>query len=150
MMAGTMTTAPSATDQRTTTKNIEAILELEKNDERQLSRFHRVSHAVGRFVGTVCFVGVQCAFALLWVVINTRVPGSHPPFDPYPFPLLSTVLALQAVLLTSVVLTFRYQSSSPLSAIDHSDAAAKVSYKNPVPALMIVKITPVAPSAEFN
>jgi len=49
-----------------------------------------------------------------------------------------------------VVLTFRYQSSSPLSTIDHSDAAAKVSYKNPVPALMIVKITPVAPSAEFK
>jgi uncharacterized membrane protein len=73
MMAGTMTTAPSATDQRTTTKNIEAILELEKDDERQLSRFHRVSHAVGRFVGTIYFVGVQCAFVLLWVVINTRV-----------------------------------------------------------------------------
>jgi uncharacterized membrane protein len=104
MMAGTMTTAPSATDQRTTTKNIEAILELEKDDERQLSRFHRVSHAVGRFVGTVYFVGVQCAFVLLWVVTNTRVIGSHPPFDPYPFPLLSTVLTLEAVLLTSFVL----------------------------------------------
>ena len=104
MMAGTMTTAPSATDQRTTTKNIEAILELEKDDERQLSRFHRVSHAVGWFVGTVYFVGVQCAFVLSWVVINTRVLGYHPPFDPYPFPLLATVLALEAVLLTSFVL----------------------------------------------
>jgi uncharacterized membrane protein len=59
---------------------------------------------MGRFVGTVCFVGVQCAFVLLWVVINTRVLGSHPSFDPYPFPLLSTVLALEAVLLTSFVL----------------------------------------------
>jgi uncharacterized membrane protein len=34
----------------------------------------------------------------------TRVQGNHPPFDPYPFPLLSTVLALEAVLLTSFVL----------------------------------------------
>jgi uncharacterized membrane protein len=104
MMAGTMTTDPSAIDRRTTTKNIEAILELEKDDERQLSRFKRVSHAVGWFVGTIYFIGVQWAFVLLWIVVNPRVQGNHPPFDPYPFPLLSTVLALEAVLLTSFVL----------------------------------------------
>ncbi len=104
MMAGTMTTDPSAINRRTTTRNIEAILELEKDDDRQLSRFRRVSHAVGWFVGTIYFIGVQCAFVLLWIVMNTRVQGNHPPFDPYPFPLLSTVLALEAVLLTSFVL----------------------------------------------
>ena len=36
------------------------------------------------------------------------------------------------------------QSSSALSAIDHSDAAAKVSYKNPVPALIAQRMTALA------
>jgi uncharacterized membrane protein len=103
MMAGTMTTDPSAIGGHTS-RNIEAILELEKDDARQLSHFRRVAHAVGWFVGTIYFIGVQCAFVLLWIVVNTRVQGNHPGFDPYPFPLLSTVLALEAVLLTSFVL----------------------------------------------
>jgi uncharacterized membrane protein len=98
-----MTSDLTAID-RSTTKNIDAILELEKNDDRELSRFQRISHAVGWFVGTIYFVVVQCVFVLLWIVVNTRVQGNHPPFDPYPFSLLSTVLALEAVLLTSFVL----------------------------------------------
>ena len=43
----------------------------------------------------------QVAFVMFWVSWNTY---SATRFDPYPFPLLSTVLALEAVLLTSFVL----------------------------------------------
>jgi uncharacterized membrane protein len=89
---------------QTTEKNIESILKLEKDDERGLSAFHRVSHAVGWFVGTICFVLFQCLFVLLWIAANTHLLRNGPAFDPYPFPLLSTVLALEAVLLTSFVL----------------------------------------------
>jgi uncharacterized membrane protein len=86
-----------------TAKNIETILKLEKEDERQLSPFHRLSHTVGGFVGTVSFVAVQCIAVAVWVGLNLRF-FHHPPFDPFPFPLLSIVLALEAVLLTSFVL----------------------------------------------
>jgi uncharacterized membrane protein len=88
-------------DRRTVTKNIEAILRLEGDDERRLSALHRISHKVGWFVGTIYFVIFQAVFALLWVLWNTYATRS---FDPYPFPLLSAVLALEAVLLTSFVL----------------------------------------------
>jgi uncharacterized membrane protein len=87
-----------------TEKNIESILKLEQEDERELSAFHRISHTVGWFVGTIYFVLFQCIFVLLWIALNTRLLGKGPAFDPYPFPLLSTVLALEAVLLTSFVL----------------------------------------------
>jgi uncharacterized membrane protein len=103
MMARAKTPRKPRPGRQTTEKNIESILKLEEKDEQELSPFHRVSHAVGWFVGTIYFVLFQCLFVLLWIGLNTRFPGGGA-FDPYPFPLLSTVLALEAVLLTSFVL----------------------------------------------
>jgi len=85
----------------TVTKNIEAILKLEEDDERRLPHLHRVSHKVGWFVGTTYFVIIQATFVILWLVWNV---SASQPFDPFPFPLLSAVLAFEAVFLTSFVL----------------------------------------------
>jgi uncharacterized membrane protein len=104
MMARAKTPRKARPSRQTTEKNIESILKLEKEDERELTAFHRVSHAVGWFVGTIYFVLVQCVFVLSWIALNTGLLGNINAFDPYPFPLLSTVLALEAVLLTSFVL----------------------------------------------
>src|SRR4051794_6651964 len=83
--------------------NIESILKLEKQDERELSWFHRLSPGFGGFIGTINFVVLQCLAVLVWIGANTGMFG-HAPFGPFPFPLLSTLLALEAVLLTSFVL----------------------------------------------
>jgi uncharacterized membrane protein len=88
---------------RQAAENIESILKLEKEDERELTSFHRLSHGVGGFVGTIYFVVLQCFAVLVWIGANTGIFGNAP-FDPYPFALLSTLLALEAVLLTSFVL----------------------------------------------
>jgi uncharacterized membrane protein len=104
MMARAKTPRKARRSRQTTEKNIESILKLEEKDERELSAFHRVSHAVGWFVGTVYFVLFQCVFVLSWIALNTRLFGNGHAFDPHPFPLLSTMLALEAVLLTSFVL----------------------------------------------
>jgi uncharacterized membrane protein len=82
-------------------RNIETIIKLEEEDERRLSAIHRASHKVGWFVGTVYFVISQLVLVVLWAWWNLYRPS---PFDPYPFPLLSAFLALEAVLLTSFVL----------------------------------------------
>jgi uncharacterized membrane protein len=104
MMARARSKRKSSAGRQTTEKNIESILKLEKDDERELTAFHRVSHAVGWFVGTIYFVAFQCVFVLAWIALNTRLLGNSNAFDPHPFPLLSTVLAMEAVLLTSFVL----------------------------------------------
>lgn len=104
MMARAKSKEKSRPSRQTTEKNIESILNLEKEDERKLSAFHRVSHMVGWFVGTIYFVVFQCLSVLLWIAVNSLFHGNGHAFDPYPFPLLSTVLALEAVLLTSFVL----------------------------------------------
>jgi uncharacterized membrane protein len=107
--------ALAATDDRTsetpaveirgkTAKNIESILRLEKDDQAELTGLHRLSHHVGWFVGTIYFLIAQCVFTLLWVLLNAGPWQIKPAFDSYPFPLLSAVLAMEAVLLTSFVL----------------------------------------------
>jgi uncharacterized membrane protein len=88
----------------TTARNIESILNLEQEDREDLSPLHRVSHAVGWFVGTIYFVLLQCFAILIWVLLNAGPLHLPHPFDPYPFPLLSLGLAMEAVLLTSFVL----------------------------------------------
>ena len=88
---------------RQTAKNIAAILKLEREDDESLSPLHRLSHTVGAFVGTIYFAGAQCIVAVTWILLNAKI-FNIAPFDPYPFSFLSTILALEAVLLTSFVL----------------------------------------------
>ena len=98
------TASPSPSQSSTTAKNIESILRLEKEDDGRLPSVYRVSHAIGWFAGTIYFVILQCVVVGLWVGWNSKVAGNGPPFDPYPFPLLSILMSLEAVLLTSFVL----------------------------------------------
>ncbi|MBR0719830.1 DUF1003 domain-containing protein [Bradyrhizobium liaoningense] len=94
---------PSGQRSGAAARNIEAILRIEKQDERELQIHHRALHAVGRFVGIPFFFALQSLGVGLWLWINTCAALSWR-FDEYPFPLLSVVLALEAVLLTSCVL----------------------------------------------
>jgi Protein of unknown function (DUF1003) len=78
-----------------TRRNIEAILQLEKEDEEALAPHHRIFHAIGWFVGTVYFIIFQCAGVGLWIAFNS-MSASHPwAIDDYPFPLLATLLSLE-------------------------------------------------------
>ena len=84
--------------------SIDSILELEKEDERELELHHRVIHAVGWFVGTGYFIAFQGVVAALWISFN-KLHATHPwAVDEYPFPLLAMFLSFEAVLLTSCVL----------------------------------------------
>ena len=75
-----------------------------EEEREDLSPLHRISHAVGWFVGTIYFIVLQCFAILSWFLLNAGPLHLQRPFDPYPFPLLSVGLAMEAVLLTSFVL----------------------------------------------
>ena len=109
----TLSSSPS------TRRNIEAILQLEKEDEKALAPHHRIFHAIGWFVGTVYFIIFQCAGVGLWIAFNS-MSASHPwAIDDYPFPLLATLLSLEAVLLTSCVLIRQNAISRTSERRDH-------------------------------
>jgi uncharacterized membrane protein len=85
--------------EKTDLETIDAILRFEKQNEQALAPHHRVLHAIGGFVGTVNFIFLQLVAVGIWFGFNLIFPNRA--IDEFPFPLLATVLALEAVLLTS-------------------------------------------------
>ena len=98
-------------------ESIDAILRLEKQSEQALALHHRIFHAIGGFIGTIHFIVLQCIAVALWVAFNLSFRDHA--FDEYPFPLLATVLALEAVLLTSCVLIRQNLIDKTLERRDH-------------------------------
>lgn len=97
--------------------NIDAILRLEKQDEKALAAHHRLFHAIGGFVGTVHFIILQCLAVALWILFNSYFRSVA--VDEYPFPMLATVLALEAALLTSCVLIRQNLIDRTMERRDH-------------------------------
>jgi uncharacterized membrane protein len=120
----------------TAARNIDSILRLEQEDHAELSALHRISHRVGRFVGTVYFIIGQCFLTLAWVLLNAGPVRLRHPFDAYPFPLLSAVLAMEAVLLTSFVLIRQSASSAQSDRRNHLDLQINLLAEEEITALL--------------
>ncbi|WP_426536612.1 DUF1003 domain-containing protein [Bradyrhizobium sp. McL0615] len=112
-----MRPATGGQSQTAAAENIDAVVRLEKRDEEMLAVHHRVFHWVGWFVGTIQFISVQCALVFCWIAFNLNFKQNA--FDEYPFPLLATILALEAVLLTSCVLIRQSTIDRTLERRDH-------------------------------
>lgn len=109
MQAGNGSERPAA-------PNIDAILRLEEQDEKALAVHHRLFHWIGWFVGTIQFILLQCVFVIGWISLSHLLPHT---VDEYPYPLLATILALEAVLLTSCVLIRQNLIDRTLERRDH-------------------------------
>lgn len=101
--------------------NIDTVVRLEAEDEQRASHTHRLSETIGSFAGTNFFIVLQLACVALWVSINTGALAVVPAFDPYPFPLLAAVLALEGVLLTAFVLISQRRMSERADRRSHLD-----------------------------
>jgi uncharacterized membrane protein len=85
-------------------ENIDAIIEAEQAANRHRSRSEGIYEFVGSSIGTLKFVTFQLIGTVLWVVVNAGLIPRLQPFDPFPFPILSQIVALEAVLMTAFVL----------------------------------------------
>jgi uncharacterized membrane protein len=117
-----MKNPPAATHTRKAHEtNIEKVVQLEAEQEKQVELPNRISETIGRFAGTNAFVVLQIACVLVWILVNSgSVPGLTP-FDPFPFVLLGVLLALEAVLLTSFVLIRQNRMSAMAERRRHLD-----------------------------
>jgi uncharacterized membrane protein len=96
--------SPESTLQPTAKKNVETIAQVEQQLLRQRSRMERVGEAIARFFGSLYFIVAHVLFIAGWVLVNIgRIPGV-PPFDPYPFALLSSIVGIEFIFLTAFVL----------------------------------------------
>lgn len=54
--------------------------------------------------GSVVFLGLNAAWFLTWIVLNTNIIPGVEPFDPFPFGLLTMIVSLEAIFLAIIVL----------------------------------------------
>ena len=85
-------------------EHVELIARHEQEFLNRRTRPERISDAVGSFAGSLTFVLLHSCFFVFWISANTLHLGRIPHFDPPPFSLLGTMVALEAILLASFIL----------------------------------------------
>ena len=83
-------------------QNIDTIVHLDTAARAQRTRLARVVDVITAFCGSLSFVGVHTVWFGVW--IGENLLRGHAGFDPYPFPLLTLLVSLEAIFLSTFVL----------------------------------------------
>lgn len=88
-------------------RNIRTMVRLRLAAARGRSAQDRIADAVTAFSGRMAFVYVHVLWFGAWILLNTgwlsRAVGVEP-FDPFPYPLLTMIVSLEAIFLSTFVL----------------------------------------------
>lgn len=85
-------------------EHIDLIAQHEQDFLAKRTSAERLGDAIAGFAGSFGFVGVHVLLFVGWITLNTvNVPHLRH-FDPSPFSLLGTIVALEAILLASFIL----------------------------------------------
>lgn len=85
-------------------ENIRAVARLQERASRSRTVGERFADAVSDIAARETTVAVHVAWFAAWVAINTGLVPHLRPFDRFPFPLLTTIVSLEAIFLTLFVL----------------------------------------------
>lgn len=86
-------------------ENIQAIIELHKREENEVSRQQRTIENITDFLGRPAFLFIILAFVSLWILVNILlIKFGQAGLDPPPFPWLQTLLTLGALLQATMIL----------------------------------------------
>jgi uncharacterized membrane protein len=102
-------------------QNIEKIVQVENEALQPRGGREAITDAIGGFVGTISFVITQCLLFVAWAIVNAGTIPQLTPFDPFPYPLLSSITSLEAVLLTAFVLIKQNRMAVIADRRDHLD-----------------------------
>jgi uncharacterized membrane protein len=93
-----------------------------KHEEEFLERrtwSERVGDLFGAFVGSLTFIAVHIVVFSVWIAINSLHIGNLPHFDTVPFPLLDTMVAIEAIFLASFIVMRQGRLSRRSDERDH-------------------------------
>ena len=82
-------------------QNLESLVAIQRQEEVGRTAAQRRVEYISRIIGSARYLASLCAFAAFWVIYNLIAAR---PFDTVPFPLLAGVLALAALVSTTVIL----------------------------------------------
>jgi uncharacterized membrane protein len=68
----------------------------------------RIADRISAFAGSMRFVYLHCIWFAVWILVNLGLVaaalGALPPFDPFPFGLLTMIVSLEAIFLSTFVM----------------------------------------------
>jgi uncharacterized membrane protein len=89
-------------------QNLESLVAIQRQEELRRTAAQRRVEYISSVIGSARYLASLCAFAAFWVIYNLIAAKS---FDPFPFPLLAGVLALAALVSTTVILIAQNRQS---------------------------------------
>jgi uncharacterized membrane protein len=99
-------------------KHIDLIAKHEQDFLVRRTTAERLGDSIAGFAGSLSFVCIHLAIFASWIVFNTiSNPLRH--FDPPPYSLLGTLVALEAILLASIILMRQSRMSRRAEERDH-------------------------------
>jgi uncharacterized membrane protein len=108
-----------STDSTHLQEHIDVILKHEEEFLARRSTAERVGDFLGAFVGSLTFIGIHLAWFGGWILVNTLQIPHTGHFDPPPFPLLDSVVAIEAIFLASFIVMRQSRSSRRSDQRDH-------------------------------
>jgi uncharacterized membrane protein len=93
-----------------------------KHEEEFLARrtpAERLGDSLGAFVGSLLFIAIHLCWFTAWIFANTAHIAGVPHFDPFPFPLLDTLVAIEAIFLASFIVMRQSRISRRSDERDH-------------------------------
>jgi uncharacterized membrane protein len=108
-------------DSRAVNENVRAIKRWEQDALHSRSKAERLSDWITGLAGSGPVQLAHVAWFAAWISTNTRaIPGIQP-FDPFPFPLLTTIVSLEAIFLALFVLASQNRLSHQSDKRAHLD-----------------------------
>jgi uncharacterized membrane protein len=100
-------------------QNIEAVARLEREFLEKRTGADRLGDWVANFAGSMKFVLVHVLGFIAWVLVNAGWVRAIPPFDPFPYVLLTMTVSMEAVLIATFVLMKQNRMSRRADQRDH-------------------------------
>jgi uncharacterized membrane protein len=103
-----------------TRNNVERIQALEAREHEKATTADHVADAIANFAGSITFVLITVLLIGGWVVANLLLP-QHARVDPFPFPLLTLVLSIEAIFLSIFILMSQNRAARVSDKRSHLD-----------------------------
>ncbi|NLV75169.1 MAG: DUF1003 domain-containing protein [Chloroflexi bacterium] len=104
-------------------RNIHTIIHLRTQADLARPWYSRLADAITEYTGRISFLVINILFFAAWLIINSGHLGITP-FDPFPYNMLTTVVSLEAIVLSIFVLITQRRSEA--QAERHADLALQI------------------------
>ena len=103
-----------------TRRNVQRIQALERREHKKATAADRIADRITNFSGSIAFVWITILLIGGWVGANLLLPARER-IDPFPFPLLTLVLSIEAIFLSIFILMSQSRAARVSDKRSHLD-----------------------------